>query len=346
MAIFENIDFDDHESVHTFSDPESGLKAFIAIHSTKCGPSAGGCRLWSYSDSATALTDALRLSRGMSYKNAMAGLNLGGGKAVVLRPSGDFDRTALFAAFGKAVDSLGGRYYTAEDVGVSPDDMRVVRQQTSFVAGLNDGEAASGDPSPVTADGVFRAVRLAADKKLNAPLKGLRISVQGLGHVGYDVCRRLSIAGAHLIVTDINAELMRKTESAFGAKLVAPDDIYGVDADIYVPCALGATINENTIDVLKIKAIAGAANNQLSISKMGKFLHEKSILYCPDYVVNGGGIINIAGEIEGNYNKDWVEEKLQGLEATLVEIIECAAKTNRPTNEIADEMAQSRIGRR
>ena len=346
MAIFDNIDFDDHEGVHVFSDPESGLKAIIAIHSTKLGPSAGGCRLWSYANSDLAITDALRLSRGMSYKNAMAGLRLGGGKAVVLRPSGDYDRKALFAAFGRAVESLDGRYYTAEDVGVSPEDMRIVRAQTSYVAGLNDGTSASGDPSPVTADGVLRAIKLAAESKLNAPLKGLRVSVQGLGHVGYDLCRRLAKSGAKLIVTDINGALMQRVERDFGAKLVAPDDIYAVDADIYAPCALGATINPQTIEMLKVKAVAGAANNQLIVSEMGQILHDKGILYCPDYVVNGGGIINIAGEIEGNYNKDWVEEKLEGLETTLAEIIARASKTNRPTNEIADEMAQTRIGRR
>lgn len=345
MAIFENVDFDDHESVHMFTDPDSGLRAVIAIHSTKLGPSAGGCRLWSYETSGLAMTDALRLSRGMSYKNAMAGLNLGGGKAVVMRPEGEFDREALFTAFGKAIETLGGRYYTAEDVGVSPDDMRAVRRQTKYAAGLADGDFASGDPSPVTADGVFRSIKLAADRKLNAPLKGLRIAVQGLGHVGFDLCRRLDQAGAKLIVTDINTDVLQKAKSAFGAKIVAPDDIYGVDADIYAPCALGATLNPKTLEQLKVSAIAGAANNQLSVPEIGQNLHDMGVLYCPDYVVNGGGIINIAGEIEGNYNKAWVEEKLQGLEQTLGDIIKTSGVTNRSTHIIADEMAQARIGR-
>lgn len=345
MAIFENADFDDHESVHMFTDPDSGLRAVIAIHSTKRGPSAGGCRLWSYATSGLAMTDALRLSRGMSYKNAMAGLNLGGGKAVVIRPEGEFDREALFTAFGKAIETLGGRYYTAEDVGVSPDDMRAVRRQTKYAAGLDDGEFASGDPSPVTADGVFRSIKLAADKKLGAPLKGLRIAVQGLGHVGYDLCRRLDAVGAKLIVTDINTDVLQNAESEFGAKIVAPDDIYAVDADIYSPCALGATLNPQTLEKLKVSAIAGAANNQLSVPEMGQNLHDMGILYCPDYVVNGGGIINIAGEIEGDYNTDWVEEKLLGLEHTLGKIIKLSSDTNRSTHIIADEMAQARIGR-
>lgn len=345
MSIFENVNFDNHESVHTFTDPESGLRAIIAVHSTHCGPAAGGCRLWTYANSSDAMTDALRLSRGMSYKNAMAGLNLGGGKAVIMRPEGEFDRTALFAAFGRSVEAVGGKYYTAEDVGVSPDDMRVVREQTHYVGGLNDGEFASGDPSPVTADGVFRSIQLGAEKKLNSTLKGLRISVQGLGHVGYDLCRRLDVAGAKLIVTDLNTDVLAQAQSQFGAEIVAPDDIYGVETDIYAPCALGATINPQTVDQLKVGVVAGAANNQLSVPAMGQALHARSILYCPDYVVNGGGIINIAGEIEGNYNREWVEGKLDGLEKTLGDIIDMSARTNRSTDIIADEMAQQRIGR-
>ncbi|PHR92179.1 MAG: amino acid dehydrogenase [Robiginitomaculum sp.] len=345
MSIFENVNFDDHESVHSFADPQSGLKAIIAVHSTTLGPSAGGSRLWTYASSEQAMTDVLRLSRGMSYKNAMAGLKLGGGKAVIMRPEGDFDRTALFAAFGRAVEAVGGKYYTAEDVGVSPEDMRVVRAQTKYVAGLNEGASASGDPSPVTADGVFRCIKLAADKKLGTSLKGMRISVQGLGHVGYDLCRRLDEAGAQLIVADINTSLVEKAQSRFGAKTVTPDDIYAVEADIYAPCALGATLNPDTIEQLKVSIIAGAANNQLSTSQMGQSLQERGILYCPDYVVNGGGIINIAGEIEGNYNRDWVEGKLQGLEKTLSDILDLASKTGRSTDVIADEMAQKRIGR-
>lgn len=346
MSVFENVNFDNHEGVHAFTDTQSGLKAIIAVHSTHLGPAAGGCRLWTYVNSETAMTDALRLSRGMSYKNAMAGLNLGGGKAVVMRPEGNFDRPALFMAFGRAVAAVGGKYVTAEDVGVSPDDMRVVRAQTEFVAGLNEGEFASGDPSPVTADGVFRSIKLGAQKKLGTGLKGLRISVQGLGHVGFDLCRRLDAVGAKLIVADINADVLAQAESQFGATIVAPDDIYAVEADIYAPCALGATINAQTVEILKVQVIAGAANNQLHIPEMGQTLQEKGILYCPDYVVNAGGIINIAGEIEGNYSREWVEGKLGGLEKTLADIIDTAASTGRSTDVIADEMAQHRIGRR
>ena len=346
MAIFENIDFDDHESVHAFSDPESGLKVIIGIHSTHLGPSAGGSRLWSYETSDDALTDVLRLSRGMSYKNALAGLNLGGGKAVIMRPDGEFDRAKLFRALGKSIDSLGGRYYTAEDVGVSPDDMQNVLSQTKYVAGLNEGEAASGDPSPVTADGVFRSIRIGYEKKTGEKsLEGVHVAVQGLGHVGYKLCEHLHGAGAKLSVSNISTDVLRKAESEFDAKVVEPDEIYGVKADIFAPCALGAIINPETLDQLKVKVIAGAANNQLSVAALGQDLMDRGILYCPDFVVNAGGIINIAGEIEGSYSREWVENKLDGLEQTLADIIDQSTETGRPTNAIANEMARKRIGR-
>ncbi|MEE9272843.1 MAG: Glu/Leu/Phe/Val dehydrogenase dimerization domain-containing protein [Robiginitomaculum sp.] len=352
MSIFENASFDNHESVHAFFDPKTKLRAFIAVHSTYLGPSAGGCRLWSYDVSDDALTDVLRLSRGMSYKNAMAGLNLGGGKAVVMRPEGpegkedgNFDRDALFTSFGRALDNLNGHYYTAEDVGMSPDDMRVIRAQTKYVAGLDEGEAASGDPSPVTADGVFRSIVLAVRKKMGCGVEGLSVAVQGLGHVGYDVCARLHGAGANLIVTDINQYVLKKAREQFGAKVVDLDAIYDADVDIFSPCALGAILNQETLPRINAKIIAGAANNQLSVPAIGQKLQEKGILYCPDYVVNAGGIINIAGEIEGNYSKAWVEEKLSGVQKTLEDILDLSARTGRTADVIADEMAQARIGR-
>jgi leucine dehydrogenase len=345
MDIFTHESFDDHESVHVFTDPKIGLKVFIAVHSTHCGPSAGGVRFWSYEHSGEALNDVLRLSRGMSYKNAMAGLKLGGGKAVLMKPAGEFDRAELFAAYGRCVETLGGKYYTAEDVGVTTDDMRVVHGQTQFVAGLDDGEAASGDPSPVTADGVFRCIRLAVRKKMNSDLNGKTIAVQGLGHVGYHVCRLLNAAGASLIVTDIHTPVLQQAQEEFGAKIVEPDAIYAANADVFAPCALGAVINPQTIDQLNVKAVAGAANNQLSTPHMGQKLHANDILYCPDYVVNAGGIINIAGEIEGRYDPKWVEDKLCGIETTLSEIIDQSIKTGRSTDVIADEMAAARIGR-
>ena len=344
MAIFEHPSFDEHESVHSFYDKETGLKAWVAVHSTHLGPSAGGTRFWSYENSDLALRDVLRLSRGMSYKNAMAGLKLGGGKAVVMKPQGDYDRTALFTKFGEFLNAIGGAYYTAEDVGMTTDDMRTIHTQTEYVAGLDDGDAASGDPSPITADGVFRCIKLAAHKR-ELDLAGARIAVQGLGHVGYTVCQLLHAAGAHLIVTDINQHAVHKAAQELGAKTVAPDEIYAQQADIFSPCALGAVLNPETVKQLNVSIIAGAANNQLSVPEMGQVLQDKGILYCPDYVVNAGGIINIAGEIEGNYSPAWVEEKMVGVENTLEQIIDMAADTGRTTDTIADEMAQERIGR-
>lgn len=344
MSTFEHPSFDEHESVHSFYDPETGLKAFVAVHSTHLGPSAGGTRFWRYENSDLALRDVLRLSRGMSYKNAMAGLKLGGGKAVVMKPEGDFDRIALFTKFGEFINSIGGAYYTAEDVGMTTDDMRTIRTKTKFVAGLDEGDAASGDPSPITADGVFRCIKLAANKR-GLDLAGATIAVQGLGHVGYTVCRLLHAAGAKLIVTDINRQAANNAADEFGAKIVAPDEIYAQTADVFSPCALGAILNPETVNLLKANIIAGAANNQLSTPEIGLALQDRGILYCPDYVVNAGGIINIAGEIEGNYSPEWVENKLQGIEKTLGQIFDLATETGRTTDAIADEMARARIGR-
>ncbi|HHL43862.1 MAG TPA: Glu/Leu/Phe/Val dehydrogenase [Hellea balneolensis] len=345
MSVFENTAYDAHEAVHAFYDDKSGLKGFIAVHSTHCGPSAGGVRFWRYDNSTEALTDVLRLSRGMSFKNAMAGLNLGGGKAVVMIPEGGYDRAALFRAFGRFLNRTGGHYYTAEDVGMTPADMREIKKETDFVAGLDEGEAASGDPSPVTADGVFRCIKLGAKRKFGQPLNGMTVAIQGLGHVGMGVCEHLHDAGARLIATDINPDAVSEVQSRFGAVIVAPDDIYGVKADVFSPCALGATLNEVTIPTLKAKVIAGAANNQLSTPAMGQALVDRGILYCPDYVVNAGGIINVAGEIEGHYSKAWVEDKLEGIVKTLSQIIDLAEASGRPTSDIADEMAMRRIGR-
>lgn len=344
MAIFEHPSFDNHESVHSFYDEETGLKAFVAVHSTHLGPSAGGTRFWSYENSGLALRDVLRLSRGMSYKNAMAGLNLGGGKGVVMKPKGDYDREALFTKYGAFINSIGGAYYTAEDVGMTTGDMRTIRTKTKYVAGLDEGEAASGDPSPITADGVFRCIKLAANKR-GLELGGAAVAVQGLGHVGYTVCKLLHGAGAKLVVTDINRQAVNNAANEFGAKTVAPDEIYAQAADVFSPCALGAILNPETVGQLKVGIIAGAANNQLSVPKMGQELQDRDILYCPDYVVNAGGIINIAGEIEGNYSPEWVEKKLHGVENTLTEIIDLAAATGRSTDTIADDMARARIGR-
>jgi leucine dehydrogenase len=342
--MFDHPDFDDHEAVHVFSDPASGLKAIIAVHNTNRGPGAGGTRLWSYADPSDAITDALRLSKAMSYKNAMAGLDLGGGKAVILRPKGEFDRTALFEAYGRAVEAVGGRYITAEDVGVSPEDMQVIKTQTNFVAGLDDGPAASGDPSPVTAEGVFRGIKVAVRHvMIRESLTGVRVAVQGLGHVGYAVCKHLHDAGAQLIVTDINAAVLEQAKAEFDAVIVEPDSIHAVNAEVYAPCALGGAISSDTLPQIKAKIIAGAANNQLASPDMGEACQKRGILYVPDYVLNAGGIINVAAEVSGTYDPGWVKAKLDDLEKTLEMIFVQAEEQGVSTDSIADEMAKQRL---
>ena len=346
MAIFSYPDFDDHESVYFASDAASGLKAIIAVHSTHLGPSAGGTRFWSYADDMAAIKDALRLSKAMSYKNAMADIPHGGGKAVIMRPAGNFARDAVFTAYGRAVERLGGHYYAAEDVGVSPADMEMVKTQTNFVAGLTSGKNASGDPSPITADGVFRCLKVAAKEKLGArDLKGLRVAVQGLGHVGYVLCEHLSKAGAILIVADINTEAVKRAEAELGASACDPAAIHAADVDIFSPCALGGIINEASIGDIKASIVAGAANNQLASADMGEALRQSGILYCPDYVINAGGIINVAAELSGDFNPAWVEDKLGGIERTFQDILDAAKAENLPTNVVADRMARARIGR-
>jgi len=315
------------------------------VHNTNRGPGAGGTRLWSYAHPKGAMTDALRLSKAMSFKNAMEGLDLGGGKGVILRPEGKFDRKALFAAYGRAVEKVAGQYITAEDVGVSPEDMRVIKTQTDFVAGLDDGPAASGDPSPVTADGVFRGIKVAARHKFGLEsLKGLRVAVQGLGHVGYGLCEHLHRAGCQLVVADINEAVLKQARAEMGAIVVEPDKIHEQAVDIYAPCALGGAVSETTLPIIRAGIVAGAANNQLATPEMGEAMRQLGILYAPDYVINAGGIINVAAEVSGTYSRDWVEGKLDDLEVTLKTIFDRAAEEGRSTHLVADEMARERMG--
>lgn len=344
MGVMEHPDFDDHESVVFAGDAESGLRAIIAVHSTILGPSAGGTRFWTYVDSGAALTDALRLSRAMSLKNAMADIPHGGGKGVIMRPEGDFDREAVFRAYGRALNRLGGAYYTAEDVGVSPADMATISAQTDFVAGLDEGAAASGDPSPVTADGIFRGLRVAVKRQIGRnDFKGLRVAVQGLGHVGYALCGHLHRAGAQLIVADIRGDVVDKAVKEFGAEAVAVDAIHTTDCDIFAPCALGGAINTDTVQHIRAQIVGGAANNQLATPSMGDALHKRGIVYCPDYVLNGGGIINVAAELSGRYDPAWVDAKLDALARTLGAVFDAAQDSGRPTHIVAEEMALSRI---
>ena len=344
--MFDHASFDAHEGVHLFHDAKSGLRAIIAIHSTALGPAAGGCRMWDYETGEDMLKDALRLSQGMSYKNAMADIPLGGGKAVIWGNAKTDKSPELFRAFGLAVDSLQGKYITAEDVGISVSDMQIVREETRYVAGLDEGEAASGDPSPVTAKGVYLGIRETAKRAFGTDdLNGRTIAVQGVGHVGGYTCDHLAEAGANLIITDIDQQALKDVSARTGARIVEPDDIYDADADIFAPCALGAVVNEQTLDRFKVKAIAGAANNQLVMPEMGELLRRKGILYAPDYVINGGGIINVAAEISGTYSREWVDGKLETLMRTLGEVLDEALSTDKPTNRVADAIARRRIGR-
>jgi leucine dehydrogenase len=348
MTLFDSPDFEGHEGVHAFFDEKTGLKSIIAVHSTARGPAAGGCRMWDYSSADAAVTDALRLSRGMSYKNAMADLDFGGGKAVIIGDARSQKTPELFEAFGRAVDSLNGQYWTAEDVGVSPADLVATRRTTKYVAGLEGHAAASGDPSPVTAEGVFRGVRLCVQRALNRDLNGVTVAIQGVGHVGAYLAEKLHAAGAKLIIADVNQHALDEVAARTGAKIVSTDAIFDVEADVFAPCALGGAISTTTLPRLKVKVIAGGANNQLADKTIGQAVFERGILYAPDYVINGGGIINVAGEIRAleagvAFDPDWVAAKLDRLAQTLGEVLDHSLVDRRPANLVADEIARARI---
>ena len=342
MAVFNLRDYDDHEQVVFCRDVESGLEAVICIHSTALGPAVGGCRMWEYNSDEGALIDALRLSRGMSYKNALAGLKMGGGKSVIIGNSRTMKSEELFRAFGRCIENLNGQYISAEDVGINPSDMAIVHKETNHVVGL---EGRSGDPSPVTAYGVYKGMKAAAKHRLGRDdLSGLKIAVQGLGHVGYYLCEHLKNEGAELIVTDINKESVDRVVSNLGATAVGPDDIYSQNVDIYAPCALGATINDVTLPQLKCSIVAGAANNQLAEDRHGEQLKKQGILYTPDYVINAGGIINVSFEMEGKeYSKQDALNKVDEIYGTLLEVFEIADSEQKTTNNVADELARRRI---
>lgn len=349
MTLFDSPSFSNHEGVHAFHDEKTGLKAIVAVHSTARGPAVGGTRMWNYASAAEALEDVLRLSKGMSYKNAVADLEMGGGKSVIIGDSRTQKTPELFQAFGRCVDQLGGVYYAAEDVGVSVEDIAQARKVTPYVLGLKDGPEASGDPSPVTAEGVFRSTLLVARRLWKQDdLTGLTVAMQGVGHVGGYLADKLHKAGAKLVMTDVNTAVLEEVAARTNAQIVAPDAIYDVKADIYAPCALGATLNPQTLDRITAKAVVGAANNQLATPEIGRILFERGVLYAPDYVVNGGGIINVASEMNarqtgGAYDPAWVEGKLARLMDTLQEVLERSDAEKRPTHEIADAIAEARI---
>ena len=340
-------DFDAHEALYFVTDEKSGLRAIIAMHSTHLGPAAGGTRLWHYADDADALTDALRLSRGMSYKNAMAGLPLGGGKAVVLA---DKDRTKtpeMLAAFGRAVNQLGGKYVTAEDVGMSVQDMIEISRQTKFVAGLPvAGGAVGGDPGPHTSLGVFLGVKAAVKRALGKDsLAGLHIAMQGAGSVAGGVCRHAAAEGAKLSIADVDAARVEALAAETGGTVVAPDQLLSLDADVVSPCALGAILTADSIAALNAPVVAGGANNQLATPEDGQRLQDRGILYAPDYVINAGGIINVSTEYLGDGGPELVRSRIEAIPGRLEQIwAESAASGSNPA-AVADAMAQKLIGR-
>ena len=342
MSVFDHAEFDHHEAIHFFDDPSTGLKAIIAVHSTALGPAAGGCRRWQYATDEDALTDVLRLSRGMTYKNAVAGLPFGGGKSVILASEDSPKSPQLFRAFGRAVDSLGGSYIAAEDVGINVDDMRLAGEETSYVSGLpQHGDSAGGDPSPWTALGVFLGIRAAVKVRLGKDsLEGLSVAVQGVGHVGSYLCNLLAEAGAQIYVADVNRDSLKDVGDTVKVSEVSPRDILFHDVDILVPCALGNVLNSETIPRIRAKVIAGAANNQLATELDGQRLAERGILFAPDYVINAGGVISVAREYLGHSSEDEVRSEVNRIPERLNEIFTEADTTDRPTNVIADELAR------
>ena len=342
MSLAQNPDFDGHEQVVFLTDEAAGLAAIIAIHSTRLGPAAGGCRAATYFSPDAALTDALRLSRGMSFKNALAGLPAGGGKAVIYRLGVNGRREAGFEAFGKAVDELGGIYVTAEDVGTGVPDMEVVARRTRFVAGLpsRPGQA-GGDPSPWTALGVFVALEAAAGR----PLAGARVAVQGLGSVGFKLCERLHQAGARLVVADVDRARALQAQDAFGADIESVERIHAADADVFSPNALGASLSIDTIPELGAPVVCGGANNQLATAEDGHRLLARGVTYAPDYVANAGGVINVMAEYLGE-PADGVETRVRAIGGRMADLLAQARAQGLPPHEVADAMARERIARR
>ena len=340
MQLFDTIAAMGHEQLVICNDSSAGYRGIIAVHSTTLGPALGGTRFWQYGSDEEAIVDALRLARGMTYKNAVAGLNLGGGKSVIIGDNKTADREMIFRAHGRFVESLGGRYITAEDVGTSTADMDFVHMETKNVSGL---AGRSGDPSPVTAHGVFRAIQASAKERWGSDdLSTRTVSVQGAGHVGYYLAKELHEAGASLVITDIDAERVKQVVAEFGARSVAPDEIYTVQADIFAPCALGGIINDKTIPKLHCEIVAGAANNVLLEERHGVALEEKGILYAPDYVANAGGVINVYSELAG-WSSARAFRKADEIYDTILKVFAIAKKDNVPTYVAADRLAEQRI---
>lgn len=330
-----------HEQVSSFWDAPTGLRAIVAIHSTRRGPAFGGCRMWQYPSESDALRDALRLSHGMSLKNALAGLPFGGGKAVLLRPQAPLDRHRLFQAFGRMVESLNGRYITAEDVGSTTSDMIAVREETSYVSGIAHEQGFGGDPSPMTALGVYGAIDEAVRRILHRPLGEARVAVQGLGAVGMALCRHLHDAGARLTVADIDPARVEHAVAAFSASAEAPDRILTVDCEVLAPCALGGVLSPLTVPRIQARIIAGAANNQLLTPAEGDALHARGVVYLPDFLVNAGGIISAAYEYGGSGSTEKVLREVGRIRERVVQLLEQPGAE--PLHRVAERWARERL---
>lgn len=349
MSVFEHNEYDHHKNVVFCHDTKSGLKAIIAVHNTNLGQSLGGCRMFPYADSAEALTDVLRLSKGMTYKAAMANLPQGGGKAVIIGNPRNDKNHDMFLAFGDFINKLEGDYITAEDSGISVADLTISAQRTQYVSGIQakfryDGRPSDGNPASGTAYGVFVGLQASVKYRLNCGLQGIKVAIQGLGHVGYRLAEMLHEAGSQLFVTDIYPEQLERARTELGATVVSPDKIFGLDMDVFAPCAMGAIINEHSIPQLKVKVIAGAANNQLDHEELGLVLRHKEILYAPDYVINAGGIIDIYHQTQNGSPSD-LKEHLEAIGTTLHEIYTRTDGTNESTNVISNKIAEERFNK-
>jgi leucine dehydrogenase len=345
MLPFEHMKHYGYGEVHLKRDQASGLRAIVAIHDTRLGPALGGCRFIHYDSEEAAFVDALRLARGMTYKAALAGLNHGGGKSVIIKPKRRFNRTAIFSEFGKFLDDLRGHYITAEDSGTSVEDMDIVRQHTKWVTGVDPSKGGGGDPSPYTALGVRRGIEACVKFSLGRDsLDGIHVAVQGVGHVGYYLCKELTAHGARLTVADVDPLKAERAHREFGAEIASLDEIFSVECDVFSPCALGSALNDETIPRLKAKIVAGAANNQLAETSMGADLMQRAILYAPDYAINAGGLVNVAQEVVG-YDADKVRERTLKIYDTIFEIADRAQRAMTPTNIIANKMVEERLTR-
>ncbi|MDN4503670.1 Glu/Leu/Phe/Val dehydrogenase dimerization domain-containing protein [Alteromonadaceae bacterium BrNp21-10] len=345
MVLFEHHAFDDHEQVAFINDRKTGLQAIIAVHNTHLGPALGGCRMWPYHSSAEALNDVLRLSKGMTYKSALAKLPLGGGKSVIIGNPRNIKSKELMLKMGEFVNSFDGSYIVAEDSGISVEDIQHMEQRTKFVGGTHayyhyNNEAANGNPAPSTAYGVFVGLQAAVKFKLKSDLQGVTVAIQGLGHVGYRLAEHLYKAGAKLIVTDIYPDNLEKAQSKFAATIVSPDEIYNVQADVFSPCALGAIIDDASLAQLKVAVVAGAANNQLAEERHGLVLLDKGILYAPDYVINAGGVIDIYHQTLTDSSAAKMRQHIENIGDTLGSIFTRADVEQLPTNIVANTMAE------